>query len=259
MLHILLLVLKIIGIIIAVILGILVLLVCIVLFTPVCYQGEAACDGTVKGIRAKAKITWLLHLLSFSAVYEEQEFRWKLRVAWKHMNQENSIEERVDTDEKDKRDEKDQRAPKTQEASKARRAEEPPKNETVRLEEKKEAAEKVEKAVEKSEKEPEKAEKQSEIPGKIKKSVQRSEEILEDKPSVFEKVADRIRRFYQKIKYTFQRLCGKIKTLSEKKDKIQSFLTDKVHKAAFQKVKKEVLRLFAKLRPKRFSGRVHFL
>lgn len=41
MLHILLLVLKIIGIIIAVILGILVLLVCIVLFTPVCYQGEA--------------------------------------------------------------------------------------------------------------------------------------------------------------------------------------------------------------------------
>ena len=82
------------------ILGILVLLVCIVLFTPVCYQGEAACDGTVKGIRAKAKITWLLHLLSFSAVYEEQEFRWKLRVAWKHMNQENSIEERVDTDEK---------------------------------------------------------------------------------------------------------------------------------------------------------------
>ena len=150
MLHILLLVLKIIGIIIAVILGILVLLVCIVLFTPVCYQGEAACDGTVKGIRAKAKITWLLHLLSFSAVYEEQEFRWKLRVAWKHMNQENSIEERVDTDEKDKRDEKDQRAPKTQEASKARRAEEPPKNETVRLEEKKEAAEKVEKALKKS-------------------------------------------------------------------------------------------------------------
>ena len=93
MLHILLLVLKIIGIIIAVILGILVLLVCIVLFTPVCYQGEAACDGTVKGIRAKAKITWLLHLLSFSAVYEEQEFRWKLRVAWKHMNQENSIDQ----------------------------------------------------------------------------------------------------------------------------------------------------------------------
>jgi len=45
MLHILLLVLKIIGIIIAVILGILVLLVCIVLFTPVCYQGEAAWHG----------------------------------------------------------------------------------------------------------------------------------------------------------------------------------------------------------------------
>ena len=258
MLHILLLVLKIIGIIIAVILGILVLLVCIVLFTPVCYQGEAACDGTVKGIRAKAKITWLLHLLSFSAVYEEQEFRWKLRVAWKHMNQENSIEERVDTDEKDKRDEKDQRAPKTQEASKARRAEEPPKNETVRLEEKKEAAEKVEKAVEKSEKEPEKAEKQSEIPGKIKKSVQRSEEILEDKPSVFEKVADRIRRFYQKIKYTFQRLCGKIKTLSEKKEKVKGFLTDEVHRRAFQKTKTELSRLMRRIRPKKLKGTVHY-
>ena len=66
MLHILLLVLKIIGIIIAVILGILVLLILIILLVPVRYQGEAAADGTWKGISAKIKVHWFFHLIAFS-------------------------------------------------------------------------------------------------------------------------------------------------------------------------------------------------
>ena len=45
MLHILLLILKIIGIILAVILGILVLLICIVVFAPVRYEVKAGCTG----------------------------------------------------------------------------------------------------------------------------------------------------------------------------------------------------------------------
>ena len=52
MIHILLLILKMIGVIIAVILGILVLLVCIVLFVPIRYKVGAACDGTISGVKA---------------------------------------------------------------------------------------------------------------------------------------------------------------------------------------------------------------
>ncbi len=84
MLHILLLILKIIGIIFAAILGILVLLVCIVLFVPVRYDIEASCDGTLDGIRAKVKATWLLHLVRFGACYEKKELDWRLRIAWKN-------------------------------------------------------------------------------------------------------------------------------------------------------------------------------
>ena len=57
MLHILLLILKIIGIIIAAILGILVLLVCVVIFVPIRYEARAEFDGTLQGVKARVKVT----------------------------------------------------------------------------------------------------------------------------------------------------------------------------------------------------------
>lgn len=83
MLHILLLILKIIGIIIAVILGILVLLVCVVLFVPVRYDLEAASDGTLARTRMETKVTWLLHLVRVDLRLEDKKFAWQVRVAWK--------------------------------------------------------------------------------------------------------------------------------------------------------------------------------
>ena len=85
MLHILLLILKVIGIIFAVILGILVLLACVVLYVPVRYDIRASCDGTFAGIRAGARVTWLLHLVGFYACYEEKELTWRIRIAWKNI------------------------------------------------------------------------------------------------------------------------------------------------------------------------------
>ena len=85
MLHILLLILKVIGIIFAVILGILVLLACVVLYVPVRYDIKASCDGTFAGIRAGARVTWLLHLVGFYACYEEKELTWRIRIAWKNI------------------------------------------------------------------------------------------------------------------------------------------------------------------------------
>ncbi len=83
MLHILLLILKIIGIIIAVILGILVLLVCVVLFVPVRYDMEAVSKGTFAKTCMKAKVTWLLHLVRVNLCYEDKVFSWQVRVGWK--------------------------------------------------------------------------------------------------------------------------------------------------------------------------------
>lgn len=85
MLHILLLILKIIGIIILAILGILVLLIGIVFFVPVRYEAKGEFDGTLEGIDVRAKVTWLLHLVKVNVFYENQELSWRIRIAWKHI------------------------------------------------------------------------------------------------------------------------------------------------------------------------------
>ncbi len=108
MLHILLLILKIIGLIIAVILGILVLLVCVVLFVPVRYDLEAVSTGTVTRTRVKARVTWLLHLFRADVCFEEKQLSWQIRVAWKKIQsgqeRKKTIEAEVETYEKELED-----------------------------------------------------------------------------------------------------------------------------------------------------------
>lgn len=83
MLHILLLILKIIGIILAVILGILVLLVCICFFVPVRYEINSRCGGTLSTLKIKGKVTWLCSLVRADIYYKENKLKWRLRIAWK--------------------------------------------------------------------------------------------------------------------------------------------------------------------------------
>lgn len=269
MLHILLLVLKIIGIIIAVILGILVLLILIILLVPVRYQGEAAADGTWKGICAKIKVHWLFHLIAFSAEYKEEAFSWRLRIAWKKMGtdsedgQESAVEEKTEIKqepEEEKTEVKQESAveektevrqePAVEEQAEYKEKEEVSADEAGtedRLEKEEKTDTKTEENVERLLQRPEKNEEESQIPP-----------ADEETPFLFEKIAGRLRAFFQKIKYTFQRLCGKIKTLSEKKEKVKEFLTDEVHRRAFQKTKTELSRLMRRIRPKKLKGTVHY-
>ena len=73
MLHILILILKIIGIIIAVILGILLLLIAIFLFVPVHYEVQGRCDGDLDSLKGKVQVTWLLQLVRADILYKIQE------------------------------------------------------------------------------------------------------------------------------------------------------------------------------------------
>lgn len=246
MLHILLLVLKIIGIIIAVILGILVLLILIILLVPVRYQGEAAADGTWKGICAKIKVHWFFHLIAFSAEYKDEAFFWRLRIAWKKMGTDSEdVQEPVAGEKTEIRQE-----PAVEEQAEYKEKEEVSADEAGtedRLEKEEKTDTKTEENVERLLQKPEKNEEESQIPP-----------ADEETPFLFEKIAGRLRAFFQKIKYTFQRLCGKIKTLSEKKEKVKEFLTDEVHRRAFQKTKTEFSRLMRRIRPKKLKGTVHY-
>ena len=71
MLHILLGILKIIGIILAVIVGLILLIICVVLFTALRYDFKLAANGDVKNIEADIKFSWLLHLISGFVIYKE--------------------------------------------------------------------------------------------------------------------------------------------------------------------------------------------
>ena len=82
MLHILILILKIIGIIIAVILGILLLLIAIFLFVPVHYEVQGRCDGDLDSLKGKVQITWLLQLVRADILYKNGKMKWRLRFAW---------------------------------------------------------------------------------------------------------------------------------------------------------------------------------
>ena len=82
-LHILLIILKIIGIIIAVILGLILLLLVILLCVPVRYRMEALMPGEIKESTVRGRVTWLLRLIRIDASFEEQELKWRVRIAWK--------------------------------------------------------------------------------------------------------------------------------------------------------------------------------
>ena len=101
MLHILLLILKITGIIIAAILGILVLLICVVLFVAGRYEIVASCDGRLSEIRATAKLTWFLNLVRLYVCYEKNKMTWSFRIAWKNrqsgQEDKKNVEEEVET------------------------------------------------------------------------------------------------------------------------------------------------------------------
>ncbi len=79
MLHIILLILKIIGIIIAVILGLAVALLLIVLFVPVRYVIDAGCHD--KKLKAHVKVTWIMHIFRGVISYDE-EFFYSIKALW---------------------------------------------------------------------------------------------------------------------------------------------------------------------------------
>ena len=82
MLHTLLLILKIIGIILAIILGILIVLFSVIIFVPVRYEIYAKCDGNLESMKAKVKATWLLHLLRVDVFLKGKKLKWIVRFAW---------------------------------------------------------------------------------------------------------------------------------------------------------------------------------
>ena len=258
-LHILLIILKIIGIIIAVILGLLILLLVTFLCVPVRYRLDASMPGEIKESSAYGRVTWLLRLIRIDVSFEEQELKWRVRIAWKSFGSEPQKSGHTDTEKKKSEDrpvktdvektetakiesEKEEAHEKENTASKENRKEQ--RVESSRLSEMEEEPEEEKRTVESSKTLPENVE---EIP-----------ESTPEKAGRFAKIKCTILKFCDKIKHTVGHAEEKLESLSEKKDKIIKELEDPVHQKAFSKAKKETGKLLKRWKPKVIKGTVRF-
>lgn len=289
MLHILLLIIKIIGIILAAILGILVLLVCIVLFVPVRYEAMGKGEGPPESLKVKVRVTWLLHLvavdiyytLSHSASsegagiagypdgYRDQRLRWRVRAAWiKKAGGRGGAPEKVPA-----ADEKPAEAVADEKPPEAAVDEKPPEavadggnagTEAGNIaddiaKERREETQGYENSEERHSEALESKKAVHEESEEIKEACEDEKDTSEEREGIGQKIQGiyrKIAAWFQKIKCTFSELCDRIKALLEKKDKIAAFIEDEVHVDAFVRVKKELFRCLKCLKPKKADVKV---
>lgn len=233
MLHILLMILKIIGIIAAVILGLIILAVLVVIFAPLKYTFDAKCQGTLETLNVKIRFSWLFHLISGYCFYKDKETDWQMRIAWKKINIEDDGQEKPKR-QKNKQENDEIRTGKVSEEEEIK-----PEKQACNDEEPKEEITVREKE------------------GNETKRYARSKEKRK-KLSFINNIISKIKTFFQKLKYTITKIYDNIELIRQKKDKIIEFLEHEAHRGALSKIKQETLRLFRFLKPKELKGRVHF-
>lgn len=239
MLQIILFILKLIGWILLLILGLLVLVLLAALFTPLRYQVETSCKGKLSTLEAGADFRIFFRLVSGSLRYQDGKLSWNIRAAWIRMGEkaeaedvEEDVEEKIEEHRKEADDVLEEVVKKEPETTVMQSKD----NEGGKPEIRKEKPEPIEN--ENNEKEPEPV------------------EAPEDDQK--ESLADKIASVFNKIKYTFEQLCAKIKMLQKKVESVKEFLTDEVHQSAFLKCLAELKKMLIRLRPKQIAGEVHF-
>ena len=241
MLHIIFLILKILGFVLLAVFGIVILLLAALILLPAHYKAALSWNGTAESLKWRVKFHWLIHLISGEAVYENGTLIWKFRAAWKRSD--SAGEYGTDTYVKPEKN-----------------------NSTV-----KEAGSGVKKAIKTDRQNPEKSVSSPEKTPHPRSSVQHNisrepipeQHIPKEKEEKEKKVKEasffeKISAYRDKIKYTFQKICANIKSLTKKKEKLQRFLTNEIHKKAFSRTIKELKRLLRYLRPKKLEGNIEF-
>ncbi|WP_313074453.1 hypothetical protein [Lacrimispora sp.] len=223
MLHIILLILKILGLILLVILGLLLAVLLAVLFVPVRYHGSGSYYE--KG-RGSAGVSWLLHILSIRFRYDE-DLTMTVRLfgfrIMKPKKLDRELEEAEDIL-----------------VQAMERIEPEP------LKDAKEAKEKVQSEIKK-------------LP-EIFEPIKDEEKIK--KPffltSLWEKGKKRILRFFTKLKFFFRRVCDTLKTVKEKKDEIFSWISSKENQKTVKLFLKQGKKLIRHILPVKGKGSITF-
>lgn len=266
MLHIIFLILKILGWILLGILALVLILFGILLLNPVKYKLNGSCDGTLESLSANAVVRWLFHLIAAEAEYKEGELKWHLRIAWKTFSSDGE-----EAEEKTATSPKKSSSKNTSKTSRQKQLKQKVEKENVKelvvpssQASAQQAASEVKSLPESKKTVSEKQEQQNskkQMTQTADSPKQKKLEVQEEK-DLFERIYDRLtspfRKLIQKIKYTFQKICDKVKILIKKKERLQAFLAYEIHKNAFAKAVKELKRLLKFLKPKKIKADIEF-
>lgn len=244
MLHVLLLILKITGIVIACILGLVILVVTAVLFVPVRYRVNADYHGRFK---AHAKVSWLGILRLLVSYDEELDIKAKaLFITVYNNNDENS---------------------KASEHKKAKKKKEKKPEENIFSASDKETEKFAEKEEKPQIKMAEAVNETKEDVQDVKETVSEDESGDTQKKSFFDKVKDKCFVIYTKIKEiiklikdTVKKVSGAADRLKEKVSKAKEFVTDEDNKAFFHFLVEQLKALIKVIRPKKYriNARIGF-
>lgn len=264
MLHIIFLILKILGFVILGILALAVLILALVLLCPLGYRVEASADNSLESLKGNVRFHWLLHLVSGEVSYEDSSLSWSVRAAWKKLDSGTETGQDYADARKDGADTRqnytDARpdsAQTRQDCSDVRQtcADENG-DEAVRPAR---AAEKKEKTTEQEESDDTEQERAVRDPeDRNSGDRKRTEKSGRKKRGFFYSIYERVRRFWGKIKYTFQKIYDNIRSLRKKKDRLTAFVQNEIHKAAFARLRKETKKLLRSLCPEHAQADLEF-
>lgn len=238
-----LLILKWIGMILLGILGLLLTLILLVLFVPVRYRAGGSYYEELKG---KASVSWLLHILSLSVVYDGEP-----DVAIRIFGIRMKNKEKTDDTDFDEKPLKRKRRP----------AEAATEEELMASEAPIVSAELM----------------ASEVPLTSEKSIVTEETTASAEPVgenvhipppedsmpheqaiMHEDRSTRRSKAGKKFSFSFRRICDKLKKVKEQKDKILEFLGKEENKASFKLIWKQFKALLKHILPTRAKGKVRF-
>lgn len=277
MLHIILGILKIIGIILASIIGLLIILFVLGLFYPISYVLEGRKNGVE--LTAKGKGYWLFHAVSFIIWYEEKTLQYKLRVFGIPI----SLEPKGKKDKSNRKQNRDSKKNRENKRNEKNRSSEENGNSKEHID-----------SIDIKDKQGIKDYKNIEIENKYTGTTDNSieEEVastpteqMEDKPeqegvricetqkeekkkSVFGRMKlfwIRIKEFFskvfsrvRKIKDTLKDLCDKMESIKGQASNIVAILKEEDTKIALKLVKDQLVVLVKHMRPRKIKGYIHF-
>ena len=249
MLHILLLILKWIGIVLAVFLLLVLLLINLGLFVPVRYRADASCQNDIETLEAEFELSWMWKLFFLTACWKKGKADMKIRIGWKYLfseEKEGKSEEKIEVPEE--KEENDlQKEKEEQKFLKEQKESLPPEKTNRSLPENnvQEQAEKRECHQEKTESGIDKEEEEKES-----FTADRRKAGGRKKKPLWDRMKEKISEWIESCKSFWRKILAMGRNFRGKKDQIESFLTDASHRRAFCSLKREVRRFLGHVSPK---------